>query len=61
MISDRSPFYVAFRSNLGLVVLSTDAYDGKGEQYLLTLSPTEAVNLGTALADIGKQNGGVMT
>lgn len=55
----RSPLYVRHRPNLGLIVISTDPDNGKGEQTLLTLTPAESVNLGTVLADMGKEHGGV--
>lgn len=58
MRTAKSPLFVRHRPNLGLIVISTDPGNGKGEQSLLTLSPTEAVNLGTVLEEMGKQHGG---
>lgn len=54
----KSPLYVRHRPNLGLIVISTDPGSGKGEQTIMTLTPAEAVNLGTVLADMGRQHGG---
>ncbi len=59
MKTAKAPLYVRHRPNLGLIVISTDAGNGKGEQTLLTLTPAEAVNLGMVLAEMGKEHGGV--
>jgi hypothetical protein len=55
----KAPLYVRHRPNLGLIVISTDPGNGRGEQSLITLTPSEAVNLGMVLADMGKEHGGV--
>lgn len=55
----KAPLFVHHRPNLGLIVISTDPDNGKGEQTLLTLTPSEAVSLGTVLAEMGKEHGGV--
>ena len=57
----KAPLYIRHRPNLGLIVVSTDADNGKGEQAILTVTPTEAINLGTVLASMGKEYGGVVT
>ena len=59
MTTAKSPLYVRHRPNLGLIVISTDPDNGKGEQTLLTLTPAEAFNLGAVLAEMGKEHGGV--
>jgi hypothetical protein len=58
MKTENSPLFVAHRPNLGLIVISTDVGNGKGEQTLLTLNPAEAKNLGAALVELGNQHGG---
>lgn len=55
----KAPLYVRHRPNLGLIVISTDPDNGKGEQTLLTVTPAEAFNLGTVLAEMGREHGGV--
>ncbi len=52
----KDELHVSWRENLKLIVISTDA--GKGEQTLLTLSPSEAVALGGLLTRYGTERGG---
>lgn len=61
MKTEQCPIYVRFRPNLNLIVISTDAGNGKGEQTLMTLNPTEAINLGIVLADLGREHGGIQS
>lgn len=57
MKTEKCPLYVKFRPNLNLIAVSTDAGNGKGEQTIMTLSPTEAFNLGKVLVDMGIEHG----
>jgi hypothetical protein len=48
--------YVRYRPNNKLIVISSDAGDGNGEQTIMTLNPQEAIALGTKLREMGEQH-----
>lgn len=58
MIASKDPLTVRYRPNLGLISVSVDPGNGKGEQTILTLSPAEAVALGRVLVNKGTEYGG---
>lgn len=56
MSAHKDPINVSWNPNMKLIVISTDV--GKGEQTLLTLTPSEAVKLGEVLTRYGEERGG---
>ena len=53
------PIKLKFLPKLNLVRMYVDAGNGKGEQTIFAVSPSEAAKLGHALSEIGISNGGM--